>query len=294
MGRPGSLPSVYPEPLHADVRLDARHLVRELVLVMVGLEVLAVLLDLWLHCGEAIPSYELRELFDATREGGLSSWLAVTQAGLVALTVWAVVALYRHAGLPRAQRIGWTALAVFFTYLAFDDGTRLHERFGTAFDESAASEGGVGAVFPSYYWQLLLGPFFAAMGLFMLVFLWRTLRERRLRLLLCGALALLALAVAMDFVEGLNPAHPLNLYAALAAPVGMEPHAQAVFGPGAYETAVHIAMALEESVEMTAMTMLWAVFLLHAAGTVTGVRLRWSAGDAEGLPVAAVLPGHVL
>jgi hypothetical protein len=271
-----------PVPLGADFWFDAHALVRDLVSGMLCLAGIAVGLDLWLFCGGVIASYDLRALFDATREGGLLSWLTVTQAGLIALTLWAMVAAFGRAGLPRARRIGWAVLAACFTYLAFDDGVRLHERIGTAFDEAGASEAGLGAAFPSYYWQLLLGPFFAAMGLFVAGFLWKELRAKRLRLLVGGALALLAFAVALDFVEGLNPAHPLNAYAYLAEAWRLEPHAQVLFGMPAFDAVVHFSMVLEEGIEMMAMTVLWGVFLLHALGTLSGVRLQWAAGGAEG------------
>ncbi|NNF58797.1 MAG: hypothetical protein HKN04_11205, partial [Rhodothermaceae bacterium] len=73
-------------PSRAAVDLDPRRLVRDLVFVLVCLEAIAVLLDLWLYCGGVIASYDLRALFDATNESGLASWLAVTQATLIALT----------------------------------------------------------------------------------------------------------------------------------------------------------------------------------------------------------------
>lgn len=229
-----------------------------------------------------IASEDLRALFDASGEGGLASWLAITQAALIALTLWAMVAAYGQAGIPRTHRAGWVILAVFFTYLAVDDGTRLHERIGTAYDESAASGVGVGAVFPSYYWQLLLGPFFAAAGLFTLAFLWRVCRAPGIRAAMVAAFVLLGFAVALDFIEGLNPTHPLNAFAFIASAWDLEPYAWALFGMSAYEAVLHFAMVLEEVVEMAAMTALWAVFVAHFAGTVADVRLRWLAGETDG------------
>ena len=274
-------------PPRVSSAFDARRLVREGVLVMLGLEGLVVVLDVWLHWGGVVASPDLSAVFDATRESGLASWLAVTQASLLALTLWAMVGAYRRLGLPRATRAGWTVLAVFFTYLAVDDGTQLHERVGSAFADSGASATGVGGVFPSYYWQLVLGPAFAAMGLFLLVFLWRTLRSARLRLLTLGALALLALAVALDFVEGLNRAHPLNAYAHLAAAGGADALSFRLFSSPALDTVVHLAKVLEEAVEMAAMTTLWAVFLSHALTMLPAARGALSFTPAPGSPVEA-------
>lgn len=276
-------------PPPADLRLQPGRVVRDLVFVMLCLEALVLLLDAWLYCGGVIASPELRTLFDASSEEGLAAWLGVTQSGLLALTLWAMAGLYGQAGLARRRRLGWTVLAACFSYLALDDGVGLHERIGTAFAASEAAEVGIGGAFPSYYWQLLLGPAFAAMGLFVLAFLWRELRTARRRLLLCGALILLALAVAMDFVEGLNPAHPLNVYAALAMAGDLEPLTERLFGLSAYGAVLHFGMALEEVIEMAAMTMLWAAVLRHLGATTGGVHLRWVPAEEQAAPEEAAV-----
>lgn len=244
---------------------------------MVGLLYLAgllVALDVWLYCAEAAPA-GFRDLFDNTSERGLGSWLAVTQTGFIALTLWGVAHLHARLGASRGRRAGWIVLALFFAYLAFDDGTRFHERVGTAFAKTRAAETGLGGAFPSYYWQLLFGPFFAGMGLFMLVFLWRELCIRKLRLMVVAALGLLALAVAMDFVEGLQETHPLNGLSRLAAIGLLGLDTYLLFGMSAMETMVHLARSVEESLEMMAMTTLWGAFLLHVVETAPEIRLRW-------------------
>lgn len=261
-----------PGPPHAPVvlRPDARRRVRDLLFAMVYLEVLVVVLDLWLNLCAVLPSDDLRAFFDATSEQGLGSWLAVTQTSLIALTLWGMAAAYRPA--PRWRRAGWAVLAAFFSYLALDDGTRLHERVGSAFADSSLSASGVGAAFPSYYWQLLFGPFFAAMAVFMVVFLWAELRRPRHRALVGAALGLLALAVALDFVDGLGPDHPLNVYAHLATVWDLDPRTRALFGMGGLDAVVHLSRSVEESTEMLAMTLLWVTFLSHFVATVGGDR----------------------
>ncbi|HYE95411.1 MAG TPA: hypothetical protein VD962_04330 [Rubricoccaceae bacterium] len=258
---------------HAAFRVDARVLVRDLVVVMFTLEALVVVFDVWLGYGRVFATPDLRAFFDATLEGGFASWLAVTQTALVALTLAAMAAAYRQMGYPRRRWGGWAALAACFAYLAFDDGTQFHERMGTAFAEAEASGRGIGAAFPSYYWQLLFGPLFLGMAVFMAGFLAQELRSARLRLLVGVAFGLLAFAVVLDFVDGLDADHPMNLYARLAE--GHDALAFSLFGVRAFEAAIHLSRALEEAVEMAAMTTLWAVFLLHFAGTAAEVRLRW-------------------
>ena len=286
---PSLLPAVTRARDHqAAFHLHPRRLVRDLVFVMGGLAVLVVLLDLWLYSAAAVATPYLRTLFDAQSETGLGSWLAVSQAVLIAATLWLLTSAYRHGGASRLRQGGWALLAVFFTYLAFDDGTQLHERIGTAFADAHAT--GLQAGFPSFAWQVLFGPFFAGMALFIGLFLWKELRTPRLKALTAAALALLALAVAMDFVEGLDADHPLNVYAHLAAGGNLDDHAQVFFRMNGLDAVTHVAQAIEESIEMVAMTLLWAVFLLHFADTVDGVRLSWTHAEAEGTGSAPARP----
>lgn len=274
-----------PARSRAQFPFDLRQAVLDLVVVMVWLEALVVGLDVWLYLCEVVPSPALRGWFDATSERGLGSWVSNTQALLLALTLWALAAVHRQRGASWGRRAGWTALALLFSYLALDDATRLHERVGTAFGESAASAGALGR-FPSYYWQLLFGPPLAAAGAFMAVFLWREFQTRRLRLLVVGALALLGGAVALDFIDGLGEGHPWSLYALAAERWSLDAWTPAAFGRSGYDTVVHLSRAVEESTEMLAMTLLWAALLLHLGATVERVELRW----APARPLAAHRP----
>lgn len=183
---------------------------------------------------------------------------------------------------------GWLALAAGVSYLALDDGTMLHERVGSAFAASAASESGLGGAFPSYYWQLVLGPVFAAGGLFMAVFLWREFRAPRLRAFVVGAFALLATAVALDFVDGLGEGHPLNVYAQLADGLDLTRWTVPMLGLSGLDAVVHVSRAVEESLEMAAMTLLWAAVLTHLGTVVGGVTVRWAPeAPAPAAPVAS-------
>ncbi|WP_420456607.1 hypothetical protein [Rubrivirga sp.] len=268
-----------PAPHSVTVRLDLAQAVDALVGLMVGAAVLTVFFDVWLHLGGGLASADLAALFDATSERGLGSWLSVTQTVLVALTLWGVVAVVRQSGGARRRVLGWAVLAVFFSYLAFDDGTRLHERVGSAFGASGASETGLGAAFPSYYWQLVFGPVFAGVGLFMAAFLWRELRTARLRGLVGVAFGLMAVAVGLDFVDGLGDGHPWDLYGRLGARPDLASASEVVFGMSGPDAVVHLSRAVEESVEMAAMTLLWAVFLTHLGALAGGVRVVWSPVD---------------
>lgn len=252
--------------------LEAGRIVRAVVFTMLWLAAVVVVLDVWLYLGGGLEDDDLAGWFNATSERGLGSWLSVTQTVLIAVTLWVFAALLRAGGRPRGRVIGWTALAAFFSYLALDDGTFLHERVGSAFADSGAAE--AAGAFPSYYWQVVLGPAFVVAGLFMVVFLMREIQDRRLRAFVALAVVLMGAAVALDFVDGLEAGHPLNAYAWIAARWLPDAYASAMFGMSGLEAVVHLSRAVEESLEMASMTLLWATFLSHAAATFGSVTVR--------------------
>ena len=265
--------------------LDATALPRRLVGGAAALLALLLLLDATLVLGGGLATPDLRAVFDATGEGGLLSFVCVTQVALVSLTLAAMAAAFRHTGAGRWR--GWAALAVFFAYLALDDGTRFHEGVGTAFAATPLGDAGVGNLFPSYYWQLTLGPLFALAGVLMLRFLWRELAAPRLRALVGGAFALLAAAVALDFAEGLPAAHRLNVLTALAQADGVIAVADGL-GMASLDLVVHAFRAVEEAIETLAFTLFWAAFLAHGASALRGLTLRIGtplpSGDGTPLP----------
>lgn len=207
-------------------------------------EVSMVYLDLavnWLRWSESGP---IRRMFNITREDGLASWFAVTQTVFVALTSWFILALTSAQNGSRGRRTGWLVIALFFTYMAVDDGAVVHERVGSAF--KAGTNIGY---FPSYTWQILFVPFFAAMGLFVLVFTWRELSRSLDRWLVVVAIGCFSMAVAMDFVEGLEDG-----YLVLVDRLRWEE-----------QTVRHFSKSIEEFIEMLGMSVLLVTYLGHVA-----------------------------
>jgi len=224
-------------------------------------EVLLVLLDAFVNYAEWSKFGTIRRLFNITREDGLASWFMVTQTFVVALILWLIFFLQRNRGVSRKRIAGWGFLAGFFTYMSADDGAMIHERLGTLAEKMFESDtygyaesllGRVQALFPSYEWQLVAMPLLAAAGLFMLFFLWREFSTRGERLLLLTSAGFMALAVGLDFVEGLEFKHPLNV----AAWVGT------TFDLTIY-TVKHFSKSLEEFLEMLAMSVLLMLVLRH-------------------------------
>jgi len=220
-------------------------------------EIALVYLDLTVNWLKWSDSGAIRRLFNTTREDGLASWFAVSQTLLAALAAWLIVVVLHHQRTAAARRLGWLVIAVFFSWMCIDDGAAVHERLGTAFEDSA----GIGG-FPSYAWQYLLLPFFGLMGVFTLCFLWREMPRASDRLRLCAAIGCFVVAVGMDFVEGLE-----NGYAWLTTATGWE-----------VDATRHFSKSLEELVEMIGMSLFLVAFIAQLARTAPRLDLRFVAG----------------
>lgn len=265
-------------------KIDARPVLVAVLVTMVTLQVLLLALDLTMNVMGWLESGALRRLFNMTREDGLGSWVAVTQVVLVALTAWVVYAVGKEAGMTRRTRIGWLLVAVFLTWLAVDDGASIHERMGTVFDvvreeAEGAGKGGFAVWslgFPSYAWQIVFAPFYALAVVGMVGFLWTQVEGTGRRLLILTPICF-AMAVFMDFIEGLEPDHRWNLYTLIADRTDIDVytfnHFRQIYSEP-YDALRHFSKTLEEVIEMFGFTVLWLVTLDHLSRIASVVRLR--------------------
>jgi hypothetical protein len=236
-------------PLSIDVRLRPllTGLFWSLVLVEAGLVALDLLVA---HHGTAFPR-SLRELFNLTREDSVGTWFASTLTFLVALALWAVFLLVRRAGAPGKSSWSWGAVAAFFTYASLDDGSKFHERVGGVLSRAISGPDlreGIFPYFPSYPWQVIFAPLFAAMGLAILYVVFKELQDRSARNLVLSGLGLLVAAIAVDFVEGV-PKYSGFSFADFVRP--------------GTANARHYAKVFEEFLEMLAMNLILVGFLAH-------------------------------
>lgn len=254
------------------LRLDYRKLATRLLAACIALELVLVVLDYHLSFGASFDVGAVKRLFNIAREDGLASWFQATQTLMAALTLWLVYVLVSLTPSSRWIARGWLVIAAFFTYMAVDDGAQIHERVASTVDALSAGEA---SRFPSYTWQLLFMPVFAALGLFMFVFLLRQLRSGIARALLVLAMASMAFAVGLDFIEGLSKGDPLNLYAHVARSSDeLRAWSFGRFDTSAYETLRHFSRALEELLEMVAISTLWCLFVAHLADVAPDFRVR--------------------
>ena len=255
--------------------IDTGAVLRTVLMFCVSIELLLFTLDYHVNMAGGSSSSAIRRLFNTAREDSLPGWFAIMQTAMLAVTVWVIWAIVRQHG-STWQRRGWATIAIFFTYLAFDDGAHIHERVGTWFD-GAGEASAIGAwmldMFPSYRWQIVFMPAFALMGLFIFGFLLRELRGWKPRAVVFVAFSCLAFAVLMDFFEGLTPDHPLNPYTALTNMWHLDYWTARSFDENPYDTLLHFSKSFEECLEMFAMTMLWLVFLQHLTRVADGIRL---------------------
>ncbi len=254
------------DPLSVEV--DSKRLVRVVLVAWIAIEIGLVALDTIVNYGRMVPGIsdisQFRKMANIAREDGIATWFSSTQMLLTAFALGLVTwRLYAEGGAKWRAR-GWALVCAFFAYMAFDDGAKIHERVATATKKLVAGHGhstdGVFDFFPSYAWQLIFGPVFVGMGLFILIFFWRELRTNLLRLTIAAALGCYACAVGLDFVEGIPDGYLL---------VGD------ALGTGE-EFASHYGRVLEEFLEMLGTTFFLTAFLAHFTQMCGPLNLRWT------------------
>ena len=239
------------------IKIDHDRLFRWLFAGLLIAEVAIVILDAFISESGWVSIGAARRLFNITREDGVANFFSTFQAlavGAVLLLI-TVVVRGQSRGTSSKTFMGWGVITGLFVFLGIDDGTKLHERVGSIFKALVTDSSGEGSagflgelyeLFPSYTGQLVFGPFFTVIGLFLIVFLIKELPSLRLKGLVVMAIGLFFVAEAMDFIEGMDN-DILDQVAELFSTT-----------PG---HAVHFSKSIEEFLEMAATTIFLFVFL---------------------------------
>lgn len=190
--------------------LDSKKTVSWTFFFLISLSLIFFLLDIVINYNQLTTLPSIRRLFNLAREDSLAAWFASTQTLLTGFLLFLNYFKTCQMTPIRWRRWGWFFLATFFVYLAIDDGAAIHERVGTALEhwrERQPESQSVLDHFPSYSWQIVFGPIFFAIGIFIVVFLWRELTSWRSKGLIFLALSCYVLAEGLDFIEGLDGAY---------------------------------------------------------------------------------------
>ncbi len=234
-----------------EIGLDLDRLIKVVILTCLSAETVILLLDAFLNLAQFwyVETFkELRDLSNAALENSFGTWFSVVQNFAVAMVAFILAFSCRSVFAHKAKSLGWLLIALVFAYISLDDHLVLHERMGGSMPVLLDWLFGKHIEpLPTYGWIFLFGPFFGAVGVFFLFFLYRELRSARARSILIGALMLWVLAVLMDAWEGTS-----NPYERISNATG--------FGEAALR---HVSMLVEEVFEMLGSTAFLYLFLSH-------------------------------
>lgn len=216
--------------------------------LLIFLELLLVVGDVIFNFYDILGHLQIRRLFNVAKEGSIPTWFSVIQLfALGKLSLFIGYFRRYHSDQP-LRAFPWFLMGAFFILLSMDDAAQVHERLGTiAEDFGTRSVVGVIDVFPSYNWQIVVGPFFALAGFLMFVFLMGELKERSLRFSFILALAFWSSAVVLDFFEGIE---------------GSLAFLETALEVSTY-TVNHFSKVLEEFLEMLGTSVFIVTFLTH-------------------------------
>lgn len=232
-----------------EIKINSEKIIKVVFFSLVSIDLGLALCDIFLNHLQWTSIGPLRRFFNIAREDSLANWYASSQLLLTGFILLIIFSFEKASKSPKNSLFGWGLMAGFFIYMGIDEATKLHERLGSSFKIFAEQNETLGqmlSAFPSYPWQLILVPFFAAMGLFIVWFLYRKLNTWQLKANIVLALAFYVLAVGLDFVEGMQS----DPYTALAAYLNLST-----------ESIRHFSKVIEETIELLGTTFFLLTFL---------------------------------
>ena len=243
-------------------------LIKKIIIFCIALEISLLIIDAIFNYRAPGNARSLSLLIDISRESGLGGWFSSVQTLLSGFTLLLIFFRARMDSTEWKETVGWLVLSIFFIYMAIDDGIEIHEQCANCLGLFNLPQTSPWFIylhkvkkFPTYYWQMLFGPFFITMGIFMLYFLWKKIEGLNLRKYIIIGLICFAIAVGMDFFEGLYNSHvKFNQLLHL----NWERH-----------VVIHFLRATEEFLEMMGNTLLWYVFLSYLSKILNETRITF-------------------
>ena len=240
-----------------ELKINKKLLLRGLMFLW-GLTILFLgLADVFLNHYEWVDSGAIQSLVNISADDGLPNWFSSIQLLAIAIVLWMIlfVLVYSKPNLikKKTEKYGWGVSALFFTYLAVDDGSMLHESIGTAFRNSIEARhehspsfiSNLFDIFPSYGWQFVFVPIFGLIAIFMLLFLYKNLKTKTQMILVILGFSCFVASVFIDFFEDVDE----SVYDGIIS----------FFNTDLY-TVEHFSRLIEELFEMMGNTFFMAAF----------------------------------
>lgn len=199
-----------------ELEINKTQLLRGLMFFWVVSILFLALVDIFWNHYEWIDSRAIQNLVNITTDDSIANWFSSVQLLCIGVVLWIIlfVLLFSKPNLimRKTQKLGWGLSALFFTYLAVDDGSKMHERVGTAFRNSLEARhqynpsiiSNLFDVFPSYGWLFVFVPVFALIAIFMLLFLFKNLKTKKQFIFVFIGFSCYAASVIIDFFEGME------------------------------------------------------------------------------------------
>ena len=185
-------------------------------------------------------SYFITDYMNITQEKNVPTFFSFFIMMLVGLVYFL---LYKEE-----KKYYWLFIALFFFYLGFDDMFKIHEHVGSSVGHTVV-EDGLDKEFSTYYWQAVFMPMFALFGLYIVYVTSKAFWDiscKRCIVMLFAGYGLYAVAIAMDFYEGMDT----DLFWLLE-----------IFKTLDYDALVDVMRATEEAIEMLGGTLILASLL---------------------------------
>lgn len=181
--------------------INSESFVKKVFWTLVIIELALVLLDYIFNFSLIVETKQIRRIFNIARETSLPTWFSSLQFLLVGIS-FALVYKVR-------KKILWLLFSGFFSFLSMDDASSIHERLGTIYKSMVHAQATETANnMQSYGWQMLIAPIYAIIGVALFIFIWTELKTKA-RLEFFIGLVIYALAISMDYLEGIDSFFPM-------------------------------------------------------------------------------------
>ncbi|EKD26629.1 MAG: hypothetical protein ACD_79C01091G0005 [uncultured bacterium] len=192
--------------------LESDLIIKRIFFGLLFIELFLVANDFFCYFILKLSGTSISKVISVSCETSIANWFSSVQFLLIGL-IFIFVSLIKHKDEGLKKSFMWILFGLFFLYFSVDDGAGIHEQISLdlrkyiqSFLESKKYSGISNLLnrFPSYAWQLILGPVFLVMGYLIFIFFWNKLKTVKIKLMFLSSILFLILAEVMDFIEGLN------------------------------------------------------------------------------------------